>query len=182
MPTYSSILAWKIPWTEEPGELQSMGSQRVRYWETITFTFIHYENTRGRYDKQFPQIIHLQNSYFLHFSLVHRMLINIPRDFLFKRIHSHPYKCLFLLVLRLFFLTHWLLSYRLWKLAKMLAWWNPLEYPILTIGSWSSFWTNQGLSISQSATRYGTDKGREVREVWGLGMWENPLLNRGILD
>ena len=27
--THSSILAWKIPWTEEPGELQSMGSQRV---------------------------------------------------------------------------------------------------------------------------------------------------------
>ena len=29
MATYSSILAWKIPWTEEPGRLQSMGSQRV---------------------------------------------------------------------------------------------------------------------------------------------------------
>ena len=28
---YSSILAWKIPWTEEPGQLQSMGSQRVRH-------------------------------------------------------------------------------------------------------------------------------------------------------
>ena len=28
---HSSILAWKIPWTEEPGELQSMGSQRVRH-------------------------------------------------------------------------------------------------------------------------------------------------------
>ena len=27
MGTYSSILAWKIPWTEEPGGLQSMGSQ-----------------------------------------------------------------------------------------------------------------------------------------------------------
>ena len=27
--TLSSILAWKIPWTEEPGELQSIGSQRV---------------------------------------------------------------------------------------------------------------------------------------------------------
>ena len=25
------VLAWKIPWTEEPGRLQSMGSQRVRY-------------------------------------------------------------------------------------------------------------------------------------------------------
>ena len=29
MATHSSILAWKIPWTEEPGRLQSMGSQRV---------------------------------------------------------------------------------------------------------------------------------------------------------
>ena len=29
--TQSSILAWKIPWTEEPGGLQSMGSQRVEY-------------------------------------------------------------------------------------------------------------------------------------------------------
>ena len=28
---HSSILAWKIPWTEEPGGLQSMGSQRVRH-------------------------------------------------------------------------------------------------------------------------------------------------------
>ena len=27
--THSSILAWKIPWTEEPGRVQSMGSQRV---------------------------------------------------------------------------------------------------------------------------------------------------------
>ena len=29
--THSSILAWRIPWTEEPGGLQSMGSQRVRH-------------------------------------------------------------------------------------------------------------------------------------------------------
>ena len=29
--THSSILAWKIPWTEEPGGLQSMGWQRVRH-------------------------------------------------------------------------------------------------------------------------------------------------------
>ena len=29
MATYSSTLAWKIPWTEKPGRLQSMGSQRV---------------------------------------------------------------------------------------------------------------------------------------------------------
>ena len=31
MATYSSILAWRIPWTEEPGGLQSMGLQRVRH-------------------------------------------------------------------------------------------------------------------------------------------------------
>ena len=29
MATHSSTLAWKIPWTEKPGKLQSMGSQRV---------------------------------------------------------------------------------------------------------------------------------------------------------
>ena len=29
MATHSNILAWKIPWTEDPGRLQSMGSQRV---------------------------------------------------------------------------------------------------------------------------------------------------------
>ena len=35
MATHSSILAWRIPWTEEPGGLQSMGSQRVRHrWAT----------------------------------------------------------------------------------------------------------------------------------------------------
>ena len=31
MATHFSILAWRIPWTEEPGGLQSMGSQRVRH-------------------------------------------------------------------------------------------------------------------------------------------------------
>ena len=31
MDTHSSILAWRIPWTEEPGRLQFIGSQRVRH-------------------------------------------------------------------------------------------------------------------------------------------------------
>ena len=31
MATHSSTLTWKVPWTEEPGRLQSMGSQRVRH-------------------------------------------------------------------------------------------------------------------------------------------------------
>ena len=37
MATHSSILAWKIPWTEEPDGLQSMGLQRIRYhWRSNT--------------------------------------------------------------------------------------------------------------------------------------------------
>jgi len=41
MATHSSTLAWKIPWTEEPGRLQSMGSLRVRHdWATSLSLFI----------------------------------------------------------------------------------------------------------------------------------------------
>ena len=41
MLTHSSVLAWRIPWTEDPGRLQSTGSQRVRHdWATsLHFTF-----------------------------------------------------------------------------------------------------------------------------------------------
>ena len=40
MAAHSSILAWRIPWTEEPGRLQSKGWQRVGHnWVTNTFTF-----------------------------------------------------------------------------------------------------------------------------------------------
>ena len=45
MAPHSSTLAWKIPWVEEPGRLQSMGSQRVRHdWATSLslFTFMHW--------------------------------------------------------------------------------------------------------------------------------------------
>ena len=41
MDTHFSILGWRIPWTEEPGRLQSMVLQRVGHdWETNIFTFI----------------------------------------------------------------------------------------------------------------------------------------------
>ena len=39
MTTHSNILAWKIPWMEEPSRLQSMGSQRAGHDFTFTFTF-----------------------------------------------------------------------------------------------------------------------------------------------
>ena len=59
MATHSSILAWEIPWTEEPGELQSMGSQRVghdRVTERACFylrdtceTTCHHPGTANRF-------------------------------------------------------------------------------------------------------------------------------------
>ena len=45
MAPHSSTLAWKIPWTEEPGRLQSLGLLRVRHdWATLLslFTFLHW--------------------------------------------------------------------------------------------------------------------------------------------
>ena len=46
--THSSILAWRIPWTEEPGELQSIGSQRVVHnWSNLART--HFYNTFPSY-------------------------------------------------------------------------------------------------------------------------------------
>ena len=41
MATHSSILAWRIPWTEEPGRLQSMGWQRVDH-DWVTNTSLHF--------------------------------------------------------------------------------------------------------------------------------------------
>ena len=39
MATHSCTLAWKIPWTEEPGRLQTMGSLRLTRLSDFTFTF-----------------------------------------------------------------------------------------------------------------------------------------------
>ena len=50
MAIYFSILAWRIPWTEKPGRLQPMGSQRLGHdWPTNMFTF----TVLGRNKKSF---------------------------------------------------------------------------------------------------------------------------------
>ena len=49
MATHSSILAWKIPWTEKPGNLQSMGSQRVGHdWATSLSLWPHKKTQNKR--------------------------------------------------------------------------------------------------------------------------------------
>ena len=65
MATHSSVLVLEIPWTEEPGGLQSMGSQRIGHnWATDTFIHFHYTENRhgwiGSHFKMERKIIHLQ--------------------------------------------------------------------------------------------------------------------------
>ena len=47
MAPHSSTLAWKIPWMEEPGRLQSMGSLRVGHYFTFTFHYHVLEEEMG---------------------------------------------------------------------------------------------------------------------------------------
>ena len=59
---HSSTIAWKIPWTEEPGRLQSMGSQRVGHdWATSLHSRVHLapclENTNNTYIIQVQHLV-----------------------------------------------------------------------------------------------------------------------------
>ena len=48
MATHTTILSWRIPWTDEPGRLQSMGMQRVKHnWVTNTFKFSQAKKNLG---------------------------------------------------------------------------------------------------------------------------------------
>ena len=68
MDTHSSILVWRISWTEEPGGLQSMGLQRVGHdWVTDTFTILKYFKL---------------NHKFLYLSLVDRKLLSFGDNML----------------------------------------------------------------------------------------------------
>ena len=56
MAVHSSILAWSIPWTGEPGGLQSMGSQRVGHnlaTNTHTHTHTHTHKHKGSHSSKF---------------------------------------------------------------------------------------------------------------------------------
>ena len=62
MATHSSILAWKIPWTEEPGKLQSMGSQEL---DTTEWRHFHFSNIIQYPDRvQISSAVCLQNDFF----------------------------------------------------------------------------------------------------------------------
>ena len=49
MPPHSSTLAWKIPWTEEPGKLQSMGLLRVGHDRVTSLSFSTFMHLRKKW-------------------------------------------------------------------------------------------------------------------------------------
>ena len=58
MATHSSILAWRIPWTEKPGGLQSVGLQTVRHnWATNTHTHTHTHTHKHTHESWLKNLI-----------------------------------------------------------------------------------------------------------------------------
>ena len=101
MATHSSILDWRIPWTEELGGLQSMGLQRVGHdGETNTFTFQHLTkiicSAKEISRKQFFHYTNVNTNLFLCvfntlYSILQRFWITGETIWIFKRdsLHSH---------------------------------------------------------------------------------------------
>ena len=69
MATHSSILVWRIPWTEEAGRLQSTGSQRFRHDWSVKQTTPTYKMSI-KVTRILVTITHLENSFFLHLFLI----------------------------------------------------------------------------------------------------------------
>ena len=91
MDTHSSILTWRIPWTEEPGRLQFMGYQRVRQdWTTFTHSF------KFRFNKN---ISDLRDK---HVSLAQEVPVII--HFLYSSTHTYTCGLLYIRALQCFLL------------------------------------------------------------------------------
>ena len=75
MVTHSRILAWKTPWTEEPGGLQPMGSQRVKHDRATEHACMHTHSLP-------------RNNFEAYLHSINRVVINFPFYLLIMTIHS----------------------------------------------------------------------------------------------
>ena len=79
MATHSSILTWEIPWTEEPGGLQSLGSQRIGHnWTTCTAPHYSFTFIKRLFSSSSLSAITVVSSAYLRASLVAQMVKNLP--------------------------------------------------------------------------------------------------------
>ena len=92
---HSTILAWKIPWTEEPGRLQSMGSQRVRHdWASVpALLSVLFMTGCWILTKTFYALIDI-NMWLLFFILLMRCII----DFMDIRSYLHAWGRFYLIM------------------------------------------------------------------------------------
>ena len=74
MAAHSSILAWKIPWTEEPGGLQSMGSQRVRHNWACVFAPLSFLSLKKRQVSHKTERLPTESSLNFYFSAFNGLL------------------------------------------------------------------------------------------------------------
>ena len=86
MATHSSILAWRIPWTEGPGGLQSMGLQRVGHdWATntytCTFTVLFLDFWDRILDHWLYLLTYLTHYFFLHLEVYIVIIFILPEVF-----------------------------------------------------------------------------------------------------
>ena len=77
MAPHSSTLAWKIPWTDEPGRLQSMGWQRVGHDFTFTFHFHALEKEMATHSSVASRIPGMEKPVGLPFMGSHRVGHNL---------------------------------------------------------------------------------------------------------
>ena len=87
MATHSSILAWEIPWTEEPGRLQSIGSQRVGH-NLVTkqqqIYMIHYHKTEYIVQKHYDEMLIDIMVVLLLYSYALSLVPNMPRKLSYR--------------------------------------------------------------------------------------------------
>ena len=100
MATHSTILAWRIPWTEEPGRLQSKGSHRARNdWDTKHnshrhlspkfFTFLNWSSVRIKHQTPIPRL-HSIHQHLPVFFLTMNLTIQVPHISGIKQYLSAP--------------------------------------------------------------------------------------------
>ena len=151
MATHSSILAWKIPWTEEPGRVQSMGLQRVGHNWVTSLTFFILSLVK---DNQFYWSFQRTNFCFIDFLYFLFSIVLIP-----SLIFIISFLLLTLNLLCFFFYSPKVEGLILWWLSGKepacqyrrcrvwsLGWEDPLEKEMATYSSipaWEIPWTEK---------------------------------------